>query len=373
MRTWKNRRDPSLESMLLRLCVAAVLLLASCAEEPPPAAPELRPVRFVSVKAVKGARLRTFSGTTRAEEEPSLSFKVPGTIVTLAVKVGDRVGAGVLIAELDPLDYQLQVEEAEAALARAQAEARNAEATFRRVRDLYENGNASRNEYDAARAAAESSRAQVLSVEKRLQLARRQLSYTRLTAPSSGAIAEVNVEVNENVGAGRPVALLTSSKNLEVEVTMPENLIAQVERGQKVSVTFDALPGVTLPAVVSEVGVASTGAGTTFPVRVRLTRTDPAILPGMAAEVGFQFGDTQQRRFLLPPSAVLEDREGRFVYVVEPGAAQEGVVRRRSVTVGDLTNEGLEVLTGLQEDDRVVTAGLATLSDGEKVSLSQGS
>lgn len=355
-----------------RISLAAVLLLAGCSKEPVANAPELRPVRSVSAKAVEGARVRTFSGTTRAEEEPSLSFKVPGTIVRLEVKVGDRVQTGDLIAELDPLDYQLQVEEAEASLARAQAEARNAEATFRRVRDLYENGNASRNEYDAARAAAESSRAQVQSVEKRLELARRQLSYTRLTAPSSGAIAEVNVEVNENVGAGRPVALLTSSRNLEVEVTMPENLIAQVVRGDATQVTLDALPGEKFPAVVTEVGVASTGAGTTFPVRARLTRSHPNILPGMAAEVAFQFGGGAQRRFLLPPSAILEDREGRFVYVVEPSSGDQGVVRRRAVTVGELTDEGLEVLTGLRENDRVVTAGLATLSDGEQVRLTQG-
>jgi RND family efflux transporter MFP subunit len=346
------------------------VMAVACGGEPEVPAPAVRPVTYQHVFSTGGVRARTFSGVAKAGLDVPLSFKVGGTVSRLPVHVGDKIRSGQALAELDPLDYQLQVEEAEAALRQVQAQERNAEADFRRIRDLYENGNASRDDYDAARAAAESAQASVSSTAKRLELTQRQLSYTVLTAPQGGEIAEVNVEVNQNVRAGQQIVRLTSSASLEVEVTVPEGIIAQVRRGSQVAVTFDALPGRDFPAVITEAGVASTGAGTTFPVTVRLGRADPDLRAGMAAEVAFRFGrEEEQLRFWLPPHAVLEDRDGRFVFVAEPDQAGFGTVRRRPVTVGELAADGLEIASGLEDGDRVVTAGLSLLTDGEKVKL----
>jgi RND family efflux transporter MFP subunit len=302
--------------------------------------------------------------------EPRLSFKVAGTIAQRPVKMGDRVRRGALIAELDPSDYQLQVEEAAASLRRAEAESRNAEATFERIRGLYENGNASRTDFDGARAAAESSRAYEESIRKRLELARQQLSYTRLVAPVAGAVAEVRAEVNENVQAGQEVVRLAAEEGYEVVVTVPESLIGQIRYGQDVRVTFDALPGRTFGGTVIEVGVTTSTMGTAFPVKARLVDDDPGIRPGMAAELEFRFeAPGEGAHFRVPPHAVAEDRAGRFVFVVEPGEAGRGVVRRREVTVGSLTPAGLEVREGLDEGDRLVTAGISQIEDGDTVKL----
>ena len=164
-----------------------------------------------------------------------------------------------VLARLDPTDYELKVEEAEAGLAQAQAGLRRAEADYERVRALYENSNASKGELDAARAGAESAQAQVESGAKRLEQARQQVGYTVLRAPSDGAIAAVSLEVNENVGAGQQVFLLTAGAEPEIEVAVPEVLIARVAEGQPVEVRFDALPGRRLAARITEVGVAVTG------------------------------------------------------------------------------------------------------------------
>ena len=120
-------------------------------------------MRIEVVSSVDAGRRRSFSGTCQPAVEPKLSFKVGGNIARRPVNMGDRVRRGTLIAELDPSDFQLQVEEADAALRRAEAEARNAEASFARIRGLYENGNASRTDFDSARAGAESTRANVES------------------------------------------------------------------------------------------------------------------------------------------------------------------------------------------------------------------
>jgi len=365
-----HSRTRSLPPRRCPTALAALLALVglSCSRAAPPE-PAPRLVRYQQISLTEAGRVRTFSGVASSKDEPELSFKVAGTIAELPVKVGDKVRRGDLIAELDPTDYQLSLEEADAGLRRAQAEARNAEAAFARTRDLYENDNASRTDYDTARAGAESARAAVVSSQARLELARRQLAYTRLEAPAAGSLASVDVVVNENVRTGqRVVMLLTTGTGLEVRITMPESLITRIERGQQVVVRFDALPEHSFAGRVSEVGVAATGAGTTFPVTVALEEEDPGLRAGMAAQVDFRFqsGDAEGR-LLLPPHAVGEDREGRFVFVVEPTGEGRGVARRRAVTIGELTSEGLEVLSGVSDGDRVVTAGVGSLADGETV------
>ncbi|MBD3257502.1 efflux RND transporter periplasmic adaptor subunit, partial [candidate division GN15 bacterium] len=355
-RAWQSHRA----MRLVTLAVLALLpmLLVSCGEEKVETGPELRPVRYQPVYAKGGTRVRTFSGVARAGMESNLSFKVAGTVERVAVKVGDRVDQGDLIATLDDSDYKLQVEEAQASLQQAQAQARNASSSYERVRGLYENRNASKNDLDQARSTAESAEAQVEAIEKRLELARLQVSYTELRAPVAGSIARVDVEANENVSAGRTVAVITSGSRLEVEVAVPEILIAQIREGDRVTVKFDALGDREIRARVTEVGVASTVLVTTFPVTVTLEENEADCRPGMAAEVAFRFVSSDQReRFVVPAFAVGEDREGRHVFVVKPGADNTGVVERRAVTVGEFTDDGLEVLDGLMEGDLLVTAG----------------
>ncbi len=343
--------------------------LQACGDDEQPE-PVIRPVRYQVAYSTGGSRERSFSGSARAGLESRISFKVPGTIRRLAVEVGDTVRAGQLIAELDDEDYRLRVQRAQAGLAQARAGARAAEADYARARQLYENANLSLSELDAARSASESAASSVSAYEQELELARLQLSYTRLTAPVAGAVASVNMEVNENVQAGQVVVLLTSGSNIEVEVGVPGALISEIAEGDEVRTTFDALAGRTFPAIVTEVGVAATGAGLTFPVTVRLTDSGTEIRPGMAAEVLFRFESESQRvLYLLPSAAVGEDREGRFVYVVEPSEEGFGIVHRRPVTVGELTADGLEVLEGLTDGDRVVTAGWSKIEDGLQVRL----
>jgi len=360
---------PACRMKSLVAVVFSVTTLVACASEEPAQAPIIRPVRTQQVFSSGGTRIRTFSGTAQAGLESRLSFKVAGTLQVLNVNVGDHVKAGELIAELDPMDYRLQVEEAEASLERARADLRNAEAKYARVRALYENRNASRDDLDAARAGAESARAQVHSIQKRLELVGSQLRYTRLKAATDGAIAEVNVEVNENVQAGQTVVLLTSGARPEVEVAVPGILIAKVEEGSEVSVSLDAIPGKTFPAVVTEVGVG-TGLSTTYPVTVKLKEDNPGVRPGMAAEVAFRFGSPGDRElYLVPPIAVAEDLEGRYVFVVEPGPEGFGTTRRRPVAVGELREDGIEILEGVSDGDLVVIAGVSKIEDGQKVKL----
>lgn len=372
------RQDPrpDVPAVLLGAALTLVAALASfaCAEPEPPPEPEPRLVRSLVVEPRGEARLRTFSGVARADVESRLSFRVAGTVEEVRVEVGDRVRRGQLLARLDPIDYELQVEQAEAAVAQTVAGERRAAADYDRVRGLYENNNASKSDLDAARAAAESAKAQREAAEKQLEQARQRVAYTRLGSPAAGAIASVEVEVNESVQAGHPIMLLSAGGETEVEVAVPEALISRIERGQPVTVTFDALPGRSFPAKVTEVGVAAVGTATTFPVTVRLDGADieegGEVRSGMTAEVAFRFAGGEGR-ILVPPVSVGEDRQGRFVFVVESGTGSEAraVVHRRAVEVGELTSDGLEITSGLEPGERIATAGVRRLEEGLEVRI----
>jgi RND family efflux transporter MFP subunit len=349
----------------------SLLFLSSCGEEPAPVETALRPVRWIEARMGDGTRLRSFSGSAQASTESTLSFKVPGTLQSIPVQVGDRVSAGQLIAELDPRDYELQVQEADADLLDTEARAREAAANHERYRLLYEADNTSKSLLDAARAADESAAAAVTASQKRQEIAQLQLTYTRLEAPVDGAIASKLVDVNENVGQGAPIVELTSGSRIEVKLAVPEVLIALVLPGSPCVVSFDALAGRSFAATVTEVGVSSTGLQTTFPVTVRLRDAIEEVRPGMAAVARLELGDPDGRpRVLVPAVAVGEDRAGRFAYVVLDDGLSRGRVERRTVVVGDMTAGGeLEVFEGLNDGDRVVTRGMSKLHDGMAVRL----
>lgn len=354
------------------LILISILFVASCQEKAAPPKELIRPVRYQPVIEQPANPTQIFAGTARAGVESRLSFRVSGRIIDINVNVGDRVSSGAVIATLDDRDYRLRAQEAEASLKRQQANARNAAAILVRTRGLYENNNASRNELDAARAQAEANQAAVASITNQLELARRQLSYTQLKSPSNCAVATLNAEINENITVGQTVALLACGGEAEVAVNIPETFIAGINQGDQVSVSFSAIDNKTYNAIVTEVGVATTNLGTTFPVTVKLRQSENNIRSGMAAEVQFTSKtDKKRARFIVPLSAVLEDSQGRYVFIAEPKANENNLasVKRIPIEVGELTANGLEINKGLEAQQLLITAGVTRIKPGQTVKL----
>jgi RND family efflux transporter MFP subunit len=358
----------------ISVVVATALMgatLFACKGEEPAAEPMLRPVRTVVVDNYTETVPFTLAGVARAGIESNLSFRVAGTLTALPAKVGSRVRRGQILSRLDPVDYELAVEEAKASLAQSEAALRRAIADYGRARQLYENESAPESELDAGRASFESAQAQVDASEKRLEQTQQQLGYAVLRAPISGAVAAVEVEVNETVAAGQSIVRLTSGETPEIEVGVSEVTIPFIREGMPATVRLDALAGKTFQGTVTEVGVATTPGSSTYPVTLRLHEVDTEVRSGMAAEVTFEIGNADGiARLMLPPVAVGEDKDGRFIFLLEDRGNGEGVVRRQPVTVGQLTPSGIEVFDGLSIGDTVVTAGVRRLTDGMNVRYS---
>jgi RND family efflux transporter MFP subunit len=366
----------------LALCGVALISVfgAACSTEEatPPQAPQPRLVKFVEVVAQGGTRTRTFTGFSKADIRAEFAFRVSGTVQRVYVRQGDVIGEDDLIAEIDPVDFEIRVREIEASLAEAKAQAVLTDSDFQRIQRLYERDNVSQGEFESVLAKRESAHARVGSVEQKLEQARRQIEYTRLRAPVRCAIVEVKAEEGESVQAGAPVVEVVTGRNPQVEIAVPEMLIAEISQGAPARVRFSAVPGRTFLGRVTTVGIVPAEGVTTYPVTIELNRSweqltgrsgvNP-IRPGMAVEAQMEFGAGAARAHVVPANAVLVDGDGRFVYVVEAGGDGVGAARRRSVETGQLVAGGIEVLAGLADGDKVITAGLNQINDEQQVRL----
>ncbi len=358
--------------LLLFLMFAVLLAAPGCAEERVEEV-VIRPVRYTVVQSSDAARVRTFSGVAQAGQSSRLCLQVSGRVLEVPIKVGDRVKKGQTIARVDPSDFELELQNARASATKMRALERNASANYARTLALYENQNASIQDLEADETEYQSARAASSSARQQVRLLQRQLEYTRLKAPASGTIAAIAIEANENVASGEEVAILLVGNEIEVNVSVPASDIRDIREGDVARVRFSALGGRELGGVVTEVGVSTVSGRTTFPVTVRLTEGQDVVRSGMAAAVTFSFARREGTPdYSLPITAVGEDLEGRFVFVVERSEGNLGTVHRRPVRVGKLTSEGVEIVEGVQSGELIVTAGLSYLSEGLEVRVPPG-
>ncbi|MEO0368573.1 MAG: efflux RND transporter periplasmic adaptor subunit, partial [Pseudomonadota bacterium] len=223
--------------------LAAGLVLSGCASEETAPEPKLRPIKSIIVDSGSGeSRQRVFSGTAQAAQEVDLSFKVSGSIASLNVKVGDQLESGSLVAQLDDELYRVELNQARAQLARSEAAKRSAEADYQRVRELFTNDNASRNELDNALAETESAAASFRADNEQLKLAQLNLSYTRLSLTGACSIAQVSAEANENIVSGQTIARANCGDGWEVSIAVPETLISRFEAGLSGIINFTSIP-----------------------------------------------------------------------------------------------------------------------------------
>jgi RND family efflux transporter MFP subunit len=343
----------------------------------------VRPVRYIQMTPATQVLNPTFSGTAVADRQAVLSFKVAGTVNTIPVKVGERVTAGTLLAHLDETDLQIDLESARSGLKSAEADAKSAQASvyttrsnYDRIQKLYENDSVSLSEFEQARGNYDTARAQLQAAESKtatqkskLAAAGNQLRYTRLTAPFDGIVNSIMVQENEEVTPGAPILTLNSLGKLEIQVDVSDLYIAGIKAEMPCRIFFPALDHESFPGRVTEVSYGSADTPT-YPVTVSVLSEDARLRPGMAAEVRFDFSENlEQTGLYVPPDGLGEDPDGPFVFVIEQITGDHGIIRKRAINIGPLTNEGFLVTNGLSPGDRVVTAGLHLLMDGMAVRL----
>ena len=348
------------------------LLLPGCEKEEVKVEKKYRPVQYTKVAQRGGEIKQTFSGVIEAGLDAELSFRVSGTIAKRHIKLGEKVTAGTVLAELDATDYRVALQQSQANLQQAIANQRNQQANYERLTELYENNNASKSDLDAARAGAESAKATTEISRKQLESTQLQLSYTQLKAPQDCSIADVLADTNETVSAGQSILRINCGLCPKVSVSIPEQFIRSIKTGDNVTVTTSSESEKVYSATISEVGVAAASGGT-FPVEALLEGDCPELPTGMTANIQFDFSEPllggNQNQLFIPYVSVGKDDSGHFVFVLEPLNEDIYKATKRKVVIGLEAQNGLQILNGIKEGELIATAGVRRLLDGMEVKL----
>ncbi len=353
-------------------CLVILLVLMSCTDKEVKEEVLLRPVKYSEVSVFEGEKSRQFSGTAKTEKIVNLSFRSSGIITKLNLKVGQKVKKGDLLGALDNVSARLSYESSIASKNSAESQMNTAKLSFDRMRILYEKGSASLSDYEAAKNSYRTSVASFESAKRSVAIQQDQVQFGYLYAVEDGAISSVSVEVDENVSPGQIVGVLNAGTAIEISLGVPESVINAITKDMKVKVSFSAIEdNKTFNAVITEVSPAIDSNTSTYPITVMVTDTDERIRSGMAADVFFEFSNSDMTKgiIVVPAIAVGEDENGRFVFVIEEVDSGVAKVKKQFITLGELTSEGFEVKTGLEFGQKIAVAGLQTLLDGQNVKI----
>ncbi len=305
-----------------------------------------------------------------------LSFETPGKLNQLSLAVGQNIEADEVLATLDTSALELQVGASEAALNQAKANAANAEADYRRKEVLRKDGIISAAEFDQAKTARSTSKAQVQQSLKQLESAQNNVEKSVLRAPFSGVISSVEVDSFATVGIGTPITSLYSNAAFEATFSVSFNVIDLLSVGKPVTVTLADRPDIELPGVISELG-ARADTVSSFPVVVSLEESLPTLKAGMAVGVGIEFSVPRGIGYRLPLQVLALNKvpDGP----VDPNTPTDAslfvfneassTVEERQVQIGGVRENDVIIVGGINPGERIASAGVSFLKNGQKVKL----
>lgn len=349
---------------LLAFGLAASLALTGCSEEPQQATPA-RPVLFT---VAKPRELPSFGfvGTVEAKLSTDLGFQVLGRIVSRSINVGDIVRKGQELARLDATALQLAVNKAEADLASARAKRDLARVNEQRQTTLLSTNATTRERVEEAVQSREAADASVQQLEADLTKAQEQLGYATLTAPTDGVVSALSAEVGQVVAAGQTVATVARLDAKDAVIDIPENFAALSRPGSPFLVSLQANPDLKIKGTVRETAPQADGATRTRRTKIGLEATPQSYRLGSTITATPMAADNTA--IWLPAAAIGEKDGAKFVWVVD---SQARTVIRRSVSAQPSPSGGMDVTQGLKEGERVVTAGVNSLTDNQPVRFAE--
>jgi len=355
----------ALKPMLGLFCIS--LALAACKEKTE-IIEVIRPIKTITVSEQAAGQIRKLSGVVAAVDSSGLSFQVGGQVKSVEVDIGDHVKNEQVLAVLDPEPYQLDVDAAQAELAKARDQVTQKKAEYERQKRIFEQGAGAKKFMEVAEYNYKAATSAVEYQIAKLDLARRNLRKTKLLSPYDGVIAWRSVQPNEEVKAGQKIFEINAKGEMEVQLAVPETAVDRINIDDPVTVTFPSLPGESIDGRISYIGGAAVKANA-FPVKVALMGPSENVKPGITAEANLVMKDeNQQPGYLVPLQALLPSPEPNrgyiFVYDTRTSTVKKTAVRSRGSA-----DKKIIIEEGLNTGDIIAVAGASFLADGMEVKL----
>lgn len=355
-----------IQKSYVALLVAATFL-SSCEKQEEPSAEKPRPVLSVVAQPVPEATL-TLPGTIAARVETQFGFRILGRIVARNVQVGDVVKKGDVLAAIDPLSLELAVRSAQSDLSNAQAQLANAATNEQRQQTLFERQSAAKATFETAQQERVTAEANLNKAKANLDKAEEQLGYSRLLAEFDGVVTATSAEVGQVVSAGQSVVTVARPEERDAVLDVPETGSALLKAGSEFHVSLQLDPTIRTRGVVREIAPEADDATRTR--RTKLTLINPPDALRLGAVIMASATTETPPVIRIPLSSIRKEGSKTFVWIVD---SKEGKVSPKEVTIGtEAAAAGTVIIAnGINPGDRVVTAGVNHLQDGQAVRIDQ--
>lgn len=315
-----------------------------------------RPIPTTLVKEATTQKIRLFPGIVKAKSNVELAFSVDGVLVELKARESRRVRKGEVVARLDERDFRNAHDATKAKFLRSDLD-------FKRVATLHKKDVVSQSEFDTAKANVDVARAE-------FEISKKGIEDTIIVAPFDGIVAQRYVENNEHVKKFTPILALKDISEIEIVIQVPERLMAQsgIHKFKNIKASFDIDNSQWFPCKVKEHSVQADPVTRTYEVAVSLQAPDDLkVLPGMTATVKASTASTINQNHavsalaLIPVESVFSDSKGKSYIWKIPDTC--GKPEKIEVTLGDMHEDSIEILSGLASGVRIATAGIHSLSE----------
>ena len=356
------------------VCLAAAMWLFSC--QGSQTAEEVQEESFgASPVAVFEARYQSISetivhtGLIEAWRHANILPDIGGKIAGIYAEEGTRVRKGQVLAELDTRAASLQLDQAKAAMAVAEANYKDAMRNKERMERLSGENAVSEQQFEKITLAFEAADAQKQQAQAAVNLLKHQLDISRMTAPFAGVVASRNAEVGDMINpmmggfsSTSGVFTLMDYSRIKINISVSQQDIVRIGKGQKAFITVSAYPGRVFEGIVSVVNVSADPITRKFDVQVRVDNPELLLRPNTFGEVKILV-NTKDSALVIPQKAVLDNS---YVFIVD----ENSTARKKEVTLGLQETDMVEILSGLNEGDRVVMEGNFGLDEGNVLEVS---
>ena len=313
---------------------------------------------LVSVMTLKDTLFNHYldiQGNVDTKENIIVQPEFSGTLTSLTVKAGQKVAKGQILGRVDDAGMSQQ-------LAQIQTQYELAKTTFERQKNLWDQKIGSEIQYLQAQT-------QMTSLQKSIAQMRAQLAKTVIRAPFSGTIDDVFVEKGQVVAPGpQGLMRIVNLGNMFVSTSVPESYIGKLKVGTEVDVFLTSL-GKTYKGKVRQVGNFINPNNRSFGIEVSIPNPENLLRPNQVAKLKI-IDYVSKDATVVPTNVIQEDGEGnQYVYTVDGGNGKTGIAKKTIVTVGKSSDNVTEILSGVSEEDVIVTEGVNAISDGMKLNF----
>ncbi len=367
---FEKKKTIIITSILILIVVALVILRLNNTSSAGRGIPT--PV-IVRGNAVRGEIIKSESltGDILPVQQATIYSKVSGNIEKIFVDIGDQVKQNQILALIDTTIYSQNTKQSKANYMQASANSENVRLNFERNKKLFEQNLIARQDLDNAKTAMDVANAQKEAANANYTNTLTQLSYCRITAPFSGTITKRMLDPGAYVTSsgssqGTNLFTLMNVDRLKSIINIPEKYVPLLNKIESINVQADALPGKIFSAKLKKISDAVDLSTRTMAVEVDIENTSRILKPGMFATITLVL-ERKPDALILPNQVVLNDDNGNYVYLVNA----DSTVTKKYLQLGIQQDNKDEILSGVNDSDKIVFVGQSLIKDKMKVKISK--